>query len=342
MTATGQRALGRIDEADWAAATAAIGSADTVLLACHQRPDGDALGSMLAAGQGLERLGVRVRASFPAPFELPDTLSWLSGQHLLVPPEQAPAAPDLLITFDAGSADRIGELAARLADAGSSLVVDHHASNTRFGTVSLVDADAAATGVLVDELLRRLGVPLTRPIAECLYVAVSTDTGSFQYQATTAAVHRLAARLLDTGIAQDQICRRLYESRPFGSLAVQGAALSRTELDTEAAGRQGLVTSYVTLSDLATHGQRGEVMETVVDLIRTAAEAEVACVAKQLAVDEWAVSLRSKGGVDVSRVAVALGGGGHRFAAGFTGHGEVAAVLGAVRAGLAAAVAPPD
>jgi phosphoesterase RecJ-like protein len=194
-----------VDGLDWDAALEAIGRAGSILLACHLNPDGDALGSMLAAGQGLAQLGRPVQASFPSPFTLPEVFAELPGRELLVPADEADAAPDLLITFDAGSADRLGDLAGRLGTAGTVLVLDHHASNTRFGTLNLVDPTAAATGVLVDELLTRLGARLTPEIAECLYVAVSTDTGSFKYEATTPAVHELAARLLATGIRHDEI-----------------------------------------------------------------------------------------------------------------------------------------
>jgi phosphoesterase RecJ-like protein len=334
VTADTTEAVAAIGEADWAAALEAVAGARSILLACHLNPDGDALGSMLAAGLGLVQLGRPVRASFPSPFEVAEVFAGLPGRELLVPAADADPAPDLLITFDAGSADRLGDLAGRLGTAGTVLVLDHHASNTRFGTLNLVDPTAAATGVLVDELLTRLGARLTPEIAECLYVAVSTDTGSFKYEATTPAVHELAARLLATGIRHDEISRRLYDTRPFGALRLLADALGRISLEAGAAGGAGLVSTYATLDDLARHGQRPEALESLIDVIRTTAEAEVACVAKQLAADRWAVSLRSKGGVDVSRVAVALGGGGHRFAAGFTGHGPVGEVLAAVRARL--------
>ncbi|GAA4218430.1 DHH family phosphoesterase [Actinocatenispora rupis] len=334
MTAAPETTTSGIAEADWATAVEAIGQADSILLACHLNPDGDALGSMLAAGLGLAQLGRPVQASFPSPFELSGVLADLPGRELLVPADQADAAPDLLVTFDAGSADRLGDLRDRLDTAGRALVLDHHASNTRFGTLNLVDAGAAATGVLVDQLLTRLGARLTPEIAECLYVAVSTDTGSFKYQATTPSVHELAARLLATGIDHAGLSRRLYDTRPFGAVRLLGEVLARATRDTTGAG---LVASYATLDDLARHGQRPESLESVIDVLRTAEEAEVACVAKQLGPDEWAVSLRSKGGVDVSRVAVALGGGGHRYAAGFTGHGSADDVLAAVRTELARA-----
>jgi len=332
VTPAGEAPIG---EADWAAALDALRGASSILLTCHVNPDGDALGSMLGAGLGLASLGLPVRAAFPGPVEPAGVLAELPGRELLVPAGQAEAAPDLLVSFDASSPDRLGELAGRLATARRTLVVDHHASNTRFGALHLVDPTAAATGVLVDELLRRLAVELTPQIAECLYVAVSTDTGSFKYASTTPAVHELAGRLIGTGIRHAELSRRLYDSRPFGALRLLADVLARATLDPDAAGGTGLVASYATLDDLTRYGQPPQALEALIGELRTAEEAEVACLAKQSAAAEWTVSLRSKGAVDVSRVAVALGGGGHRFAAGFTGRGDVADVFAAVRAELA-------
>ncbi|MEH0935106.1 DHH family phosphoesterase [Micromonospora psammae] len=325
-------------EADWAAAVAAVRglSAEArVLLICHVNPDGDALGSMLGFGLGLRRLGVRrLQATFPGPPELPESLRWLPGADLLVPAVEAYPDPDLVICFDAASESRLGELVDRLDTAGAALVLDHHASNTRFGGIHLVDPRAAATSVVAGELLARLDVPLDAEIAVGLYVALTTDTGSFRFEATTPAVHRLAARLLATGINPGDISRRVFDTRPFGAVQLFGEVLLRARLEPAAAAGHGLVWTYATLDDLARHDQRPYVLEALIDSVRCTAEADVACVLKQVAADEWAVSMRSKGAVDVSRVAVALDGGGHRFAAGFTGRGGVEEVVGRIRARL--------
>ena len=326
-----------ITEADWSAALAALRDLPpdpTVLLVCHVNPDGDALGSMLGCGLGLVAYGVPVQATFPAPYGLAPPFDRLPGQELLIDPATAPAAPDLLICFDAASVSRLGELADRLDTAGATIVVDHHASNTRFGGIHLVDPGAAATSVVVDGLLDRLGVPLDERIAECLYVALSTDTGSFKFDLTTPAVHELAARLLATGLRPAEISRRLFDSRPFGAMKLYGDVLARATLEPGAAGGRGLVWSYATLTDLDRHGQERHVLEGLIDAVRVAEEADVACVLKQVGTTEWTVSLRSKGGVDVGAVAVGLGGGGHRLAAGFTAYGSVDEVLAVIRSSL--------
>jgi bifunctional oligoribonuclease and PAP phosphatase NrnA len=324
-------------ERDWAAAVAAIEAvppSGRVLLLCHVNPDGDALGSMLGFGLGLQRLGGRsIQAAFPGSQDLPPSLHGIPGSELLVRPEQAWTDPDLVLCFDVASASRLGALADRMTRP-AAIVVDHHASNTRFGGIHLVDPGAAATSVVVDRLLERLGVPLDRQIAECLYIALVTDTGSFRFDMTTPAVHEMAARLLATGIRPAEISRRVFDSRPFGAVRLFGAVLQRSVLEPAAAGGQGLVWTYATLADLQTYGQRPYVLEALIDSVRCTVEADVSCVLKQVAENDWAVSMRSKGGVDVSQVAVSLGGGGHRLAAGFTGTGSVDEVVSAIRAQL--------
>jgi phosphoesterase RecJ-like protein len=334
----------RPSPAEWDAAVAALrGLPDgaRVLLACHVNPDGDALGSMLGVALGLRdvaaELGIgHLAATFPGPMTLPAPFDTLPGTELLVAEADADPAPDAMLVFDVASIERLGGLADRLHTAPVGIVLDHHASNPGFGAINLVDPSAAATSVLSDGLLRRLGVPLTAPIAECLYVALSTDTGSFKFASTTPAVHELAARLIATGISVGEISRRLFDTRPIGALRLFGVALTRTVLEREGAGGLGFAWTYLTLDDLAAHEQAPAAVEALIDTVRGVAEADVVCVVKPVRDASWSVSLRSKGAVDVSAVAVTLGGGGHRFAAGFSASGTVTDVVDAVRALLPA------
>jgi len=320
---------------DWSAAVAAIRSYapdGRVLLVCHVNPDGDALGSMLGFALGLRRLDFsQLRATFPGAFEVPEPYAELPGLDLLVPAAEAWEDPDLMIVFDVAAESRLGPLVDRLPRAKATIVLDHHASNTGFGGINLVDPTAAATSVVAEQLLDWLDVPLDAEIAECLYVALATDTGSFKFDMTTPRVHEMAARLIATGIRPGEISRRIFDTRPFGAMKLFGEVLSRARLDPTAAGGHGMVWTYATLDDLSRHRQRPYVLDALIDPVRTVAEADVSMVVKQLAEGEWAVSLRSKGAVDVSAVAVSLGGGGHRLAAGFTGHGTPGDVVVAVR-----------
>jgi bifunctional oligoribonuclease and PAP phosphatase NrnA len=324
-----------IGDRQWDAAVEAVrglAPGDEIQLICHVNPDGDALGSMLGFALGLRRLGfTRVRATFPGDFEVPEPYQVLPGVDLLVPPGEAHRAPGLILIFDVAAESRLGALVELLPPAPCVIVLDHHASNTRFGQVNLVDPAAAATSVVAEELLRRLGVELDAEIAECLYVALATDTGSFKFEMTTPAVHELAARLIATGIRPGEISRRTFDTRPFGAVKLVGEVLGRATLDGAAAGGNGLVWTYATLADLERYGLRPYVLDSLIDPVRAIAEADVAMVVKELAVGEWAVSLRSKGAVDVSAVAVELGGGGHKLAAGFTGHGTADEVVATVR-----------
>ncbi len=183
-------------ETEWARAIKALDGAAEICLACHIRPDGDALGSMLAVAQALRARGAgerppgsappRIVASFgELPLRIPRILRFLPGTELLSPPDAVPDRPQVMVTFDAASADRLGMLEAAAARAEELIVLDHHASNTSFGTVNLIDPAAAATAVLAYELIGRLGVPVTRDIALGLYAGLVTDTGSFRYSNTS-------------------------------------------------------------------------------------------------------------------------------------------------------------
>ncbi|MEP6853573.1 MAG: bifunctional oligoribonuclease/PAP phosphatase NrnA [bacterium] len=321
-------------EDDWAAALAALQTSGELLLACHLNPDGDALGSALALGMALRRAGRRVSVSFSEPFTVPDTLAHLPGQDLLVVPADAPARPEVLVTFDTGSLDRLGDLADRVQPAGVVIVIDHHPSNTGYGHIHLIDTSAAATAVLVTQLIDRLGEPIDHDQAACLYTGLSTDTGSFRYASTTPQVHQLAARLLATGIRHDLIARELYDTHPYAWVSLTGEIMSRATLESAVAGGLGLVWTYSTVADLRSRDLGMDQVEGVIDVVRTAREAEVAAVYKELSDESWAVSLRSKGRIDVGRISVDLGGGGHRFAAGFTAHGSLDVAVKALRSAL--------
>jgi bifunctional oligoribonuclease and PAP phosphatase NrnA len=328
--------------ADWDATVAALTSGRPVLLLAHVTPDADALGSALAVGIALERLGIDVAVSYgDTPFVLPRVLRTLPGQHLLVAPEAVGDRP-VVVSFDVSSVERLGSLTALARGAELLVAVDHHASYTGFGRISLVDVTAPATAVLALELVDRLGVELDTEIAMPVYAGLVTDTGSFKYAGTTASTHEVAARLLRTGMRHDIVARHIYDDEPFGALRLLGTALDRSVLEVEAAGGLGLVWTVVTLEDRTAFGMPLDAVERVIDVLRIADEAEVACVIKQDDTGAWRVSLRSKGRIDVSLVAIALGGGGHRFAAGFTGSGGPVEVLHGVRAALAAAPHSPE
>ncbi|WP_329568212.1 DHH family phosphoesterase [Kitasatospora sp. NBC_01266] len=323
-------------EAQWQRIVAEIGRCPAIDLICHIAPDGDALGSALAVGLALRSLGHQVRVSFgDDPQIVPDSLSFLPGQELIVPAAELPDRPELVICFDVASEGRLGLLREKAFAARALVVLDHHASNPGFGTHRIIDPGVPATAVLVDELLRRLRVPIDRDIATCLYTGVASDTGSFKYAGTTPATHELAGRLLATGIRHDLISRQLWDTTSFGYLKVLGAALDRAVYEPAAAGGRGLVWTWVPYQDLVLFSVTMEELEGLIDVLRKPAEAEVALVLKQDPDGTLRGSCRSKGAVDLAVVCTKLGGGGHTFQAGFSAREDVPSAMARFRAALA-------
>jgi len=328
----------RPDDADWSQAIELLRSTPRPLLLAHVSPDGDALGSALAVGLALRTLGHNPMVSFgDDPFVVPRVLQFLPGQELLVPPNEVPSDPSVVFTFDASSIERLGLLRERAEKAEALVVVDHHASYTGFGTHHLVEVGNPATALLALRIIDMLGVRLDEHMAACVYTGLITDTGSFRYSATTPHVHEVAARLMATGIKHDLIARTIYDTAPFGYVRVLGAALDRANLETEAVNGLGLVWTTVPLADRQAAGIGIDSVEAVIDAVRVAEEAEVAIVLKEHEDGTWRVSMRSRGRIDVAQVSIALGGGGHRYAAGYTSTKDVATTLAHIRDGLAAA-----
>ncbi|MET0421128.1 MAG: bifunctional oligoribonuclease/PAP phosphatase NrnA [Acidimicrobiia bacterium] len=319
-----------VDEA-LADAGAAIDGASTVALACHINPDGDALGSMLGLLHVLRADGRKVVASFPSPFQVAPHYRELPGLDLLTKPADFPAAPEVMVTFDCGSFARLGELEANARAAGTLIVLDHHVSNTRYGTINVIDPDAAASGVLVRRLIDQLGLPLTDHAAVALYAALVCDTGRFQYDTTTPRVFDLARELVEYDVPVSRLSRQLFEEHRFAYLKLLSEALANAELDLE----RRFVWTAVTQDLLERHDVTVEEVEGLIDILRRTREAEVTCVIKEEPVGHGVrVSLRSLGDADVRAIAESQGGGGHRFAAGFESMLPIPEVVERIRAAL--------
>ena len=312
------------------AATRAIAAAPALALACHVGPDGDALGSMLALHHLARAHGKPSVASWSEPFVVAPHYDFLPGLDLTTKPADYPAQPDVMVTFDCGSLGRLGDLAAPAQAARTLVVLDHHASNDRFGTINVVDSQAAATAVVVRELARRLGWSLNRDAALCLYTGLVTDTGRFQYSNTTPEVFALAQELAAFDLPIAAASRQLFEKHRFSYMQMVGACLARAELDRELR----FVATWVTNFDL--DGFDVDVAETegLIDLVRRTAEADVACVCKE-SPEGIRVSLRSvNDDIDVATIASRFGGGGHQYAAGFVAPYPVVDVLAGIKNAL--------
>jgi phosphoesterase RecJ-like protein len=235
-----------------------------------------------------------------------------------------------MVTFDCGSLGRLGELETSAKAAHELIVLDHHVSNTRYGSINVIDPGAAASGVLVRRLVFELGLPLCNDAAVALYAALVCDTGRFQYDTTTPSVFELARELVTFDIPVSRLSRQLFEEHRFAYLKLLGEALAGAELD---AGRR-FVWTAVTQDMLRRHDVTLEEVEGLIDILRRTTEAEVTCVLKEEADGSVRVSLRSLGDVDVRAIAADNGGGGHRFAAGFESNLDIAAVVANIRGAL--------
>jgi len=317
-------------EADWQRLIDALRVAESVVLVAHVNPDGDALGSALAAGLAMRSQGIPAVVTYDeSPFRLPSSLGWLPGEGVLMAPDQLPDQVDVVVSFDAGSLDRLGCLGALGDSAGLFVGIDHHRSYTGFAEVSIVDVGAPATAVLAMDLVDRLGAELTPDIASCIYVGLTTDTGSFRFAGTDASTHLLAARLHESGIHHDEIASAVFDTQPFTGLQLLTRALERAEVTVGASGI-GVVSAWVSKADRDEFDLPLDSVEGIIDTLRTTAEAEVAVILKEGDDEVWRVSTRSRGLVDLGTICSELGGGGHRFAAGYSmagDHCEILAVL---------------
>jgi phosphoesterase RecJ-like protein len=300
-------------------------------------PDGDALGSLLALFHLCRSQGKLAVASWSEPFEVAPHYSFLPGLELTTKPADFPDRPEVMVTFDCGSLLRLGDLtgaglAARAA--GELIVLDHHASNDRYGTINVVDPDAAATAVVVRRLAAALDWPLTRDAAMCLYTGLVTDTGRFQYSNTTPEVFALAHELSAFDLPIAGMARKLFEEHRFAYLQLAATCLARAQLDPDLR----FVATWVTAEDLATFDVEIDETEGLIDLLRRTSEAEVSCVLKETP-EGVRVSLRAISSMDVGAIATAFGGGGHRFASGFTAPRPLSRVVAEVKAAVATAVA---
>lgn len=301
----------------------------SIVVVAHVYPDADTIGAGLALAQVAAAAGKQVQVSFAAPDALPESLATLPGGHLLVAPDTVRRDPDLVVTVDIPSVNRLGSLSELTVDAREVLVIDHHASNTLFGTANFVDPKADSTTMLIAELLDAWDKPIDEAVAHCLYAGLTTDTGSFRW--ASARAHRLASRLLDIGVDNAGISRALMDTHPFAWLPMLSRVLGSARLIDAAADGRGLVYAVVPHEEWAK--ARPEEVESIVDIVRTTAQAEVAAVFKEIEPAHWSVSMRSKT-LDVSAVAGTFGGGGHRKAAGYSATGSADDVVTALQAAL--------
>ena len=290
---------------------------DRFILTAHEGPDGDALGSLLGMHHLLTQLGKdSVMFLAAKEFPLPIEYRFLPLEEVFHEPP-ADMADRTVIFLDCGNIDRMP--VDFLTEDGNDVInIDHHHDNTRFGDFNLVDVGASSTAEIVYELAIALGAEITPEIAAALYVGLITDTGKFMYENTNAQTHRIAADLIDAGVAVDDTYRRLYEHVPIEKLRLLSRALDGIR---RYCGER-LIVSYITAADYEASGGGEEMTEGIIDHLRSIEGCKVAAMIRDKGDRGRAarkVSLRSSGGeIDVSAMARKHGGGGHKRAAGFS------------------------
>jgi phosphoesterase RecJ-like protein len=308
------------------AVAAAIEEHDKFLVATHENPDGDALGSMLAVTLALRELGKDVLMFLTGTAPTPGEYRFLDLTGL-VRALPADIGERVLLAVDCANERRIGPEPDPVERARLVVNVDHHHDNSRFGDINLIDDDASSTAEIVRDILRELDVPLSAEIAEALYVGLVTDTGRFQYTNTTPKALRLAADLVEAGADVHGVFQHVYETVQFAKLKLLARALERAQLFE--GGR--LVVSYLLKDDFPAVGAEEPYSEGIIDSLRAVEHSEMVALIREPPRDEGPsrrVSLRSSHDeVDVSAIAAKAGGGGHRQAAGFSSELSIAEII---------------
>ncbi len=303
----------------------------TVLLTVHKSPDGDALGSQLALLLALERRGKTVTAHNLDP--VPEIYRFLPARERIRVGRPVVGRYDACVVLDT-EPERVG-LFDGPPPADLLINIDHHVTNSAPWPVTWLEPEASATGEMVFRLIAELGVSLNRAMAECLYTAVFTDTGSFRYSNTTPESMRIAAKLLEAGADPWMVTENVYESFAYRRLKLLGLALADMEQSPD--GRSAWV--VITDEMYRTTGTTAEDTDNFINSVRSVRGVEVAVLFRQTAEREFKISLRSKGRVDLTGVAQSFGGGGHRNAAGCTVQGTLAEVRRTVIDAVSAAIA---
>ncbi|HLJ67982.1 MAG TPA: bifunctional oligoribonuclease/PAP phosphatase NrnA [Chloroflexota bacterium] len=290
-----------------------IRSADRIAVLSHVNPDADAIGSVLALTRGLQAIGKHAVGLLSD--LVPEYAGFLDGaadiEHSL------PDGVDLYAFVDAAGIDRVGALYSdrpERFEGARILNLDHHRTNPCFGSVNVVDPAASSTAEIVFHLLQSMQAPIDRGIADALLFGVVGDTGSFRNGATTPGSMETAAELLRLGADTQMVAHQLFERKTFAAARLYGRIMSTIELDRE----RRIVFGYMSQAMLAEEGATADEAEGVAEEMRGIVEAEVVILLKETPSGEMRVSMRSRPAIDVAQICTALGGGGHRQAAGCT------------------------
>ena len=288
-----------------------INKSENIYICSHVQPDGDNIGSALALYMAINKKKERVNVikvdDVPSDYQfLPDIQAF--KEH------DTNSPVDLFISLDSSDVERLGQGNEFLKKAKKVINIDHHVTNDNFGDVNIVLPSASATGEIVYKFIKHMNIHIDKDMATCLYTAISTDTGRFMYSNTTYETHIIASELLKTGIDLNSINIYLYQNRSVERTRLFLDALYNMELYLD--GKVGM--AIVTQQMMDKYNAKLEDTEGIVSFIRDTGPIEVACLLKEISEEEIKVSFRSKKYVDVSKIAIEFGGGGHIRAAGCT------------------------
>jgi len=284
---------------------------DRFLVACHENPEGDAIGSELALALALRKMGKTATVLNADP--VPANLLFLPGAGTVVFAEDG-SKYDVAVVVDCGSPERTGRVGRELRKCPLLINIDHHRTNGDLGELSLVDPDAAATGLLIHRVLSAMGYEIGLDVATNIYVAVLTDTGSFHYGSSSPEAFEVAGQMVRRGVDPWAVAEQVYETQSALRLRLLGRVLDSLEISLD--GRVACITTM--MDDLRAFSSGKDALEGFINYPRSIVGVEVAVSFREEEGDVFRVSFRSKGRVDVSAVAARFDGGGHRNAAGCT------------------------
>ncbi len=309
--------------------------AKTVAIGGHMRPDGDCIGSQMAVAYALTHLGKKVTVINQD--EMPEKLAFLDPKQTLSKPSKKHKSYDCVVATDCATYERMGAVCEAISKRNILINIDHHASNSRYGDINWIDSNSASSGELIFHLIKQAKWTINPLIADCLFTAISTDTGSFQYATTRPSTYHAAAELVTKGANLARICEEVYQSYPLSRVKLQKHLYNSFKLITD----NQIAYFWIRQTDYKKAGAIPDQSEGLIDHIRDIQGVKVACLFEEIEPEITRISLRSKlPELDVSTIAVSFGGGGHQSAAGARIPGKPITiqrqVLSAVKKALAA------
>ena len=282
---------------------------ENIYIVSHVQPDGDNIGSCISLALALKK--IKKEVFIIKVDETPSDFLFLPGVDLIKDYEDGNEI-DLLIAVDSSDADRLGKNKKLIDSAKEVINIDHHISNTNFGDINIIDSNASATGELIYKIIKELKIDIDKDIATCIYAAISTDTGSFMYDNTTAETHEIASDLIKYGADKENININIYQNRSLAR--TQLFIKSLNSLDMYFDNQVAII--KVTHEMLKETGTTMEDTEGIISFVRDIGTVEIAVLMKEVNADLTKISMRSKRYIDVAKLTSVFNGGGHKKAAG--------------------------